>query len=1067
MGKRRIVVRMSRSLPLALVLPLTSAIAGCPQPTPEEPAAALECDEGQLEDDGSCVPEACGVGTWGALEVDGDTVYVNIEAADGGDGSAEAPLCSIQPALDLAGDRGGGLVAVAAGTYPETLNLGTDHAGVRLAGRCRELVTLDASVGDESTAGVEISALYGEIQLSGLDVVDASYLGFRIQSGVVRLVGIGIEGSARHGIATYRGAPAPVQLEIEGCELAGNTEGGILAWDSGTEVSLVDTVIRDTRPTESGDSGYGVRIQEGAALSAERCELAGNTTVGVMVHDPGAEISLVDTTIRDTQPQSEGGFGIGIIVADGGMLSAERCRLTGNVQSGITVTDTGSAVSLVDVTIQDTQQTEDGQAGYGIDVYGGAALEATRCDLQRNALVGILAYNPGTEVALADTTVRDTQPGESSGFGLGVLVTDSAALSAERCKLEGNTAAGIMAHDTGTLVTLADTTVQGTVPDGDGAFGNGLTAFGGAELAAMSCSFTGNTAEGIVAYDPGTTVLLQDSSIEDTLPYADGSFGRGLEIRDGASLTLESCEVRGHEDVGLVVAHPGTTATLRETTIRDTRNDDGSDGMGIGVQEGAALDARGCQVVGNTRVGVGVMDFGSTARLHDTRIIGTLPDVSGEVGYGVEVSGGASVLVEACEVTGNVGAGVLAAGGGTSVTLRGTTVSDTRFDVGGVDGIGVEAYDGALLAIEACEIAENRGVGVQVRGRGSAALLRQTTVRDTLPDIEGVGGFGVNVFDGASLSLDGCDLVDNISAGLLATNPGTEVVILDTSITGTRAAYGHQGATALGVGVQDEATVSASGLLAQGNEGPGLVLWVNAARLDCTDCRLLDNQFAGVVVVDGSTLELRSSTISNTEEGADLGGGVGFYAAQQEDWDPPSLLVIDSTLSDNLAAGGWLSGQGSYHLESNTFSGGIGIPHGTGTRCGDGVYARAASAWDAGSGLLLQGNTLSDNTGAGLFLDDASAALDGNLWQANTPDLLVQGEACLSPGDDWAEAPSSEICPAWDRPSCDLEFHLSLDIEDIVTSRPPPPTMHPVPLAERQRPPTELLEMVVGRLVVQ
>jgi hypothetical protein len=167
--------------------------------------------------------------------------------------------------------------------------------------------------------------------------------------------------------------------------------------------------------------------------------------------------------------------------------------------------------------------------------------------------------------------------------------------------------------------------------------------------------------------------------------------------------------------------------------------------------------------------------------------------------------------------------------------------------------------------------------------------------------------------------------------------------------------------------------------------------------------------------------------------------------------DAPSLRVIDSVISDNLVAGVWLSGEGNYQLSGNTITGGIGVPHGSTTRCGDGVFARGVAAWDGTSGLLLDGNTLTGNAGAGLLLDDASAMLGGNTWTGNAPDLWVQGDACLSPRDDWAEAPTSEVCPEWDRPTCDLAFSLTLMIVDATPSLPPPPLLPLHPLTPPRR----------------
>ncbi|MDP6935552.1 MAG: hypothetical protein QGG40_21715, partial [Myxococcota bacterium] len=125
-------------MPLLLALLLSA----CGTDTP------LTCAEGELLDGDACVPEACGTGTWGDLETDGDTIYVDGSAEEGGDGSKESPFTVIQEGLDAQGEDG--MVAVAAGTYVENLEVTSDHSGVHLAGRCRELVTVDGSRATEA-----------------------------------------------------------------------------------------------------------------------------------------------------------------------------------------------------------------------------------------------------------------------------------------------------------------------------------------------------------------------------------------------------------------------------------------------------------------------------------------------------------------------------------------------------------------------------------------------------------------------------------------------------------------------------------------------------------------------------------------------------------------------------------------------------------------------------------------------------------------------------------------------------------------------------------------------------
>ncbi len=693
-----------RSVLTALIL----LASGCPQPQPSNRPQPPACAEGWLADQRSCVPEACGTGTWGSIPTDDTSIHVDAAAIHGGDGSAESPLRSIQAALDLAGEREGALVVVAAGLYPETLTLDSSHAGTRVEGRCRAMVTIDASVGDSGTPGVTIDGRYGAVELSGLELVGSTYVGILIESGQVRLVDMGVSESAHVGIGIFMGSsPAPSSLEIEGGELTGNVGAGLVAYDSGVRVVLVDTTVTETSPPETGAETYGIQVRDGATLSAQHCELVANTGVG------------------------------------------------------------------------------------------------------------LLGAGAGTRVELTDTTIRDTQPDSSGWDGMGVQVLEEAALSAERCVLADNASVGLFAH--------------------------------------------------------------------------------------GA----------------------GTEATLQDCSILDTH-----------------------------------------------------PDIAGW-------------------------------------------------------GYGVEAYGGVTLTARHCELAGNLSLGIAVSGYGTEVSLEDTVIRDTLPDGTGDRGYGIGVQHGASLSATRCALVGNTGVGLQAHGAGTHVELLDSTITGTRAGTGPRGAAAEGIAAQQGAWVTATELQVLGTEGPGLYAAAEGARIGCTDCSLQDNRFAGAVAFHDGALEIRSSAISGNLESADLGGGVGIFAAHQPPLEPPSLLVIDSVISNNPVAGVWLAGEGAYELHGNSFSGAIGLAHGAGTRCGDGVYARGVWASSGGSGLALTGNEFTRNVGAGLLLDDASAAHDGNAWFANEPDLLIQGEACLLPIEAWADVPSSEICPEWDRPSCDLVFSLSIPLSDI------------------------------------
>jgi len=220
---------------------LLTACGGGPQPHDGQHSTdpTGTCPTGEVLDGETCVPEACGVGTWGDLPVDGDTVYV---AAGGtGDGTVEQPLGSIQAALDLAGEQGGGLVAVAAGRYLETLSMGKDHDGVTLAGRCRELVTIDGSEGEEVPA-VEVVGENGrrpEVQIQGVTVTGGRYVGVWVQEAAV---------------------------VVDGVDVAENTHSGVVAAEA--DVVLTGVGVFDTRPDGRGDFGRGIDVEAGATDDA-------------------------------------------------------------------------------------------------------------------------------------------------------------------------------------------------------------------------------------------------------------------------------------------------------------------------------------------------------------------------------------------------------------------------------------------------------------------------------------------------------------------------------------------------------------------------------------------------------------------------------------------------------------------------------------------------------------------------------------------------------------------------------------------------------------------------------
>ncbi len=875
---------------------LTLVAGGCgnKQEKPTDTGSFPDCTAGYLADRGACVPEPCGTGAWGNVEVDSSTVFVDVNAEDGGDGSELHPLTSVQGGLDAAVRRGSSLVAVAEGTYLETLTITSDHVGVHLAGRCSELVTLDASRGDETTSGILVE-VGGEATISGMRIARSNYAGVRVTSGFVVLRELEIAENAWTGVMASRDSLVmPTEILMESCLVQSNRCAGVVAYGSGMQLTMLDSHVRDNLSIEDGQHGYGIDGYDGANLVLDGCEITGNQATGFMIFHDETTASLQDTLIGSTRPNDRGVAGYGVAVSSGASLTAEGCQLVDHTVTGLLVEDAGTRVEIRTSEIRDTRFAEGGTSANGATVDSGAELYLDACVIGGNGGVGLLAGDGETRLVLEETKVVSTQPNPSGSGGYGIRVLDGASLEAKDSVVEANHRGGVVASEQGTEAWLSRCLILDTQPDLQGA-------------------------------------------------------GYGLDIREGACLRGQDCQVEGSTDVGLVVHGVGTQVVMNGFVLRDTRTTvEGTDGFGATVQDGGLLDATDC-------------------RFED-----------------------------------NHSAGILTYGSGARVSLRGSEVLRTRPDAAGEFGSGIMAHSGAQL------------------------LLRQ------------------------------CELDDNTAAGVMLGEVGTSASIRDTTIGHTRLGLDELGATSVGLVAQKGAQAEAESLQLIGNHGPGLYAAGEGTRLDCTGCSLVDNEFAGAVVVDDASLRIRASTIEGTVEAANLGGGVGVFAAEQPQagWSPPDLWVHDSSIADNLVAGVYLAKEGSYRLTGNHISGSVGLPHGVTTRCGDGVYALEIAAWNDSHGLFIEENTFIDNVGAGLFLDDASALLDGNAWSGNAPDLLVQGASCSSAGGDYSEVPDQDICPTWQEPTCSLVFMLNMAITDVDAARSSfrmPPPAGPLPFITPSR----------------
>lgn len=515
-------------------------------------------------------------------------------------------------------------------------------------------------------------------------------------------------------------------------------------------------------------------------------------------------------------------------------------------------------------------------------------------------------------------------------------------------------------------------------------------------------------------------------------------------MQDGGQLLFDRGMIADVEGIGVYAHDNDSVVTLCGVTIQDIQNDGNEEfAHGIEVADSAVLTAESCVIQRSPWVGVRAIMPGTRVMLRDVSVRETAASTPDSEGVGIFVVNQASLRADGLEISETRGWGAWVKDGGSELHMRGGTVHDMQRLEGGAEGIGVVASGGALLSVEDADISRARRFGVLAGDAGTRTRLRGVSVRNPIIDDDSIHGAGLAANGGAVVEVVDSTISDHLYSSIVAQGAGTLISLEDVTISGTTTGPGYYGMTAIGASAEYGATITAIGLHALDNEGSALYVTNEGSHIACVDCVLENNEFAGATALAGGTLEIRSTTISSTRESANLGGGVGVYAADQWDWGAATMSLQDSVITDHPVAGVWVGHSGSYTLTGNTITGGTGLDHGPTTRCGDGVYAIGTSAWDGESGLMLQHNAIRGNAGAGLFLDEALATIEENTWGHNEPDLQVQGPACSSSSDAYDEVPDAEICPGWDAPVCEVASALGIVVDDIEPSMAPPPNPWP------------------------
>ncbi len=511
-----------------------------------EPPEQLECEPGfaQFLGEAACqrVGTACPEdGERFLAEADiralapgfaGEIVYVDSEHGTSFGGSRENPLDSARIALDRVED--GGIVALSLGEHRDVLS---PRLAVAVVGSC---------VTDTRLVAPSADPFIPTFFVTGLDAVslEEDTNGLRVDDDATVTVS---------GALFERNAGVAV--------LAKPRESG-----PPPTVTLLDVVIRDTRPGPTGRFGRGIEIQNGARIDAERVLLEDNRDVGIQ-SGTGIDVerpvfSGTDIVVVDTRPAESGERGWGVAAIGGGHMTLSRAFLRGNHDAAsVAGTAPGPILTLEDVVAVDTESSPHDGQGAGLIGMDASEITVHRGYFARNRMAGLitqgtLAGNPTLD--LRDVTVVDTrsEPGEAV-FGRGLALETGTRATVRRARLVGNRSQGIAVIATGeapTVISLEDIHIVGTrraacgeLPEGaqgacylngqNGGGGSGLMVAGDGEVDVERFAIEGSIAAGLSL---SLSVDSHDSGVTSGVPQVTARSGRitqnaiGLHFPEGS-----------------------------------------------------------------------------------------------------------------------------------------------------------------------------------------------------------------------------------------------------------------------------------------------------------------------------------------------------------------------------------------------------------------------------------------------------------------------------------------------------------------------------------------------------
>lgn len=802
----------------------------------EEPDAAAPrdvCDPPEVVDDPlPCTPE-----DWGDLAGRDDTVYVCPKGADVVPGTMEEPFQGLQEALDYAAEIGYTTVALAHGSYEDSIRVTYKHSGIELVGACRTGVVVVAP------------PIASRSHIFQFEILGDSETSFNVGS-------MTIEGPDRAGLLVGGG-----KVGLRDMDLRNQITMGIYAIKiaAPVDLNLTEISVENTFGTEDIQCGiaYALAIAENALATAEQLDIViGDNASAIYVDGEDASLAIQGCNIGSADERDrESGYGFGAIANRAGSLSMSDCVLDGIPFAGFagfgdpTEDEGGITLSLADTTIRnvypsaglrpvdcpDASPFMDAESGafddstYGIYTYGIESLSVDNVTIEDLQGVGVELLD--TPAILQGLTISSIHSEDASlGVG-GLVVAEGSDVDATDLTVSDVELLSVFASGVGTQLILRNPTITGnrgrsaTDEAGEG-LAWALAVVDGASIQADGAILMDN--EYIAAYagadigelNPGQLTMC-NCLVQGTVSNARGSGGHGAKVMDGASLAMDGCTIDDNEAVALVAFGVNTSLSVSDSVISNTRaNPSGSQGAGVlaglcntgsedcdlDVAEGPGPNVTmdGVTLTGNRAWGILAQGDGTALDLQDTSVENTMANGDSTATYAVFLNSGALLTGKGIHISDTVDIGL--------------AVSDSDVTVGALDvrdiaGRGTYLYSAGVVMVQNSMFSADDLTVTEIGGP-SLFVGPETDVVISQAHFEGNQIAGA-ILDGGSLQLSEATITDCGNYGIFVENLDAPISFLDLEdVTITAHAYGA-------VFMRDVANVQMTGCDLEGGPGAG------------------------------------------------------------------------------------------------------------------------------------------------------------------------------------------------------------------------------------------------------